>query len=1361
MNVNDYYVGLDIGTNSVGWAVTDTKYNILRKKGKSMWGVRLFEEGKTAAERRSARTNRRRLQRRNQRIELLQEIFREEIAKVDNKFFDRLKDSAFYPEDKKENQSNTIFNDSYYQDADYYKDFKTIYHLRRDLIMGEKEYDVRLVYLAIHHMMKNRGHFLFDSNITNITSFDTTFNTFRVCMNDEFGFDLDEVDKNKFEEILKNTSLSRTEKSKKLLDLCGIDGSKQFAEIIKLIIGLNCKISTIFDSAELEEIENNKISFASAKYDETRLALEDEIQEKTGVLDICQAVYNWTILSEILDGGAYNGKSFISIAKVKKYEKHHEDLIRLKDLIKQYCGKKAYDEFFTSDKINNYCAYVGTYKKNKKVNKKCTQEDLYKTVNGLLKKMPEDDENVIKIKSDMDNKTFLPKQVSKDNGVIPYQVNKVELECILENAQKYLPFLCEVDDSCNLTASEKIIKLFEFRIPYYVGPLNTAKGENCWMVRNDGYEGEKITPWNFNEVVDIDKSAEKFIRRMTNKCTYLHREDVLPKYSLLYSEYAVRNELNNIKLKGNPLPDKLRDGIYNDLFKKEKRVSKKRIAEYIKSFGYDVSKEDITGVDNILTTSLSSYIDMKKIFGNDIEVYSTKQMVEEIIRFLAIYGDDKKMLQRVIEKNYGNVITKEQLKQISSLKLQGWGRLSNRLLTELEGVNKDTGECTTVINELRNTSKNFMQIVASNDYTFSDCIEAENAGYKIQGDITYDNLVKDIVASPAIKRAVWQTIQIIEDIKKVMGKAPAKIFIEMARGGEEKKQKDSRKDKLIECYKAIDKECKTEWVNELTEITDSRLKSIKLFLYYTQMGMCMYTGTRIDLSQLDNATIWDRDHIYPQSKVKDDSLDNLVLVARSANAEKSDGMISTKIQTRMYDKWKYLKDKGLISEKKFNRLNRTEPFTDDELAGFINRQLVETRQSSKVVATLLKRIYEKTEIVYVKAGITADFKNHKNDKTGERDYVEDVKVRSINDYHHAKDAYLNIVVGNVYNTKFTNNPYKWIKKNSNNRNYSLNDIFKKDLLNDGNIVWKSGKEGTLKAVNSMLSKNDILYTRYSYCNKGLLFNQQLIKAPHDNEKAEIMVPAKAHMDANKYGGYDSVKPSHFMLVESKDKSGKLIRTIEVVPIYLKEKFQKGNEKLEEYCVTRYKLINPRIVLPVIKKGSLLSINGFLMNLNGSTGKQLLLQGAVQLCVSNADAEYIKKLEKYESDSNMRTDKKTVLQIDEYRGITHSQNEHIYELFISKLKNKIYSKRPANPVEKLVNAKEKYINLSLEEQSLFLMQILNLFKCKYGVTNAKVIGEGESMGKIQISKNVTLCKEIKLINQSPTGLYENVIDLLTI
>ena len=36
-----------------------------------------------------------------------------------------------------------------------------------------------------------------------------------------------------------------------------------------------------------------------------------------------------------------------------------------------------------------------------------------------------------------------------------------------------------------------------------------------------------------------------------------------------------------------------------------------------------------------------------------------------------------------------------------------------------------------------------------------------------------------------------------------------------------------------------------------------------------------------------------------------------------------------------------------------------------------------------------------------------------------KDDLNILKSRIANDYHHAKDAYLNIVVGNVYNEKFT------------------------------------------------------------------------------------------------------------------------------------------------------------------------------------------------------------------------------------------------------------------------------------------------------------------------------------------------------
>ena len=38
-----------------------------------------------------------------------------------------------------------------------------------------------------------------------------------------------------------------------------------------------------------------------------------------------------------------------------------------------------------------------------------------------------------------------------------------------------------------------------------------------------------------------------------------------------------------------------------------------------------------------------------------------------------------------------------------------------------------------------------------------------------------------------------------------------------------------------------------------------------------------------------------------------------------------------------------------------------------------------------------------------------------------------LKSRLVNDFHHAQDAYLNIVVGNTYYVKFTKNPKTLLK----------------------------------------------------------------------------------------------------------------------------------------------------------------------------------------------------------------------------------------------------------------------------------------------------------------------------------------------
>ena len=127
---------------------------------------------------------------------------------------------------------------------------------------------------------------------------------------------------------------------------------------------------------------------------------------------------------------------------------------------------------------------------------------------------------------------------------------------------------------------------------------------------------------------------------------------------------------------------------------------------------------------------------------------------------------------------------------------------------------------------------------------------------------------------------------------------------------------------------------------------------------------------------------------------------------RDINGEKTDIYpISEDIRQKMQPFWKILKEKGLINEEKYKRLTRNYELTDEELSSFVARQLVETQQSTKALATLLKKEYPSAKIVYSKAGNVSEFRNRKD--------KELPKFREINDLHHAKDAYLNIVVGNV------------------------------------------------------------------------------------------------------------------------------------------------------------------------------------------------------------------------------------------------------------------------------------------------------------------------------------------------------------
>lgn len=1337
----EYYLGLDLGTASTGWAITDPEYHVLRKHGKALWGVRLFESASTAEERRMFRTGRRRLDRRNWRIQILQEIFAEEICKIDPGFFLRMKESKYYPEDKRDINGNcpelpyALFVDNDFTDKDYHKKFPTIYHLRKMLMNTEDTPDIRLVYLAIHHMLKHRGHFLLSGDISEIKEFGTTFSKLlENIKNEELNWNL-ELRAEEYaivESILKDNMLNRSTKKTRLIKALKAKSTCEKA-VLNLLAGGTVKLSDIFGLEELNETERPKISFADNGYDDYIGEVENELGEQFYIIETAKAVYDWAVLVEIL--GEHTS---ISEAKVATYEKHKSDLRFLKKIVRKYLTKEEYKDIFvsTSDKLKNYSAYIGMTKINgKKVDlqsKRCNKEEFYDFIKkGVLKKIEGQPEYEY-LKEEIERETFLPKQVNKDNGVIPYQIHLYELKKILGNLRDKIDFIKENED--------KLVQLFEFRIPYYVGPLNKiddGKEEKfTWAVRKCN---EKIYPWNFDDVIDIEASAEKFIRRMTNKCTYLIGEDVLLKDSLLYSKYMVLNELNNLKLDGEKLSVELKQQLYTDVFCKYRKVTVKKVKNYLKCEGIISGNVEITGIDGDFKASLTAYHDFKEILtGTEL----AKKDKENIIMNIVLFGDDKKLLKKRMNRLYPQ-ITPNQLKKICALSYKGWGRFSKKFLEEIVVPAPETGEAWNIITALWESKNNLMQLL-SNEFQFMEEVETYNMGKQAK-TLSYET-VENMYVSPSVKRQIWQTLKIVKELEKVMKESPKRIFIEMAREKQESKRTESRKKQLMDLYKACKNEEK-DWVKELGAKKEQDLRSDKLYLYYTQKGRCMYSEEVIELEDLPDNTKCNIDHIYPQSKTMDDSLKNRVLVKTKYNETKLDKYpVNENIRRKRKVFWKSLLDGGFISKEKYERLVRNTELSPEELAGFIERQIVETRQSTKAVAEILKQVFPESEIVYVKAGTVSRFR---------KDF-ELLKVREVNDLHHAKDAYLNIVVGNSYYVKFTKNAALYVKENP-GRTFNLKKMFisKWDIERNGEVAWKAGGKGTIVTVKQTMNKNNILVTRQVHEAKGGLFDQQIMK----KGKGQIAIKESDERLASieKYGGYNKAAGAYFMLVESKDKKDKTIRTMEFIPLYLKNKIESEESIALNYLEKDRGLKEPKILVKKIKIDTLFDVDGFKMWLSGRTGDQLLFKGANQLLLSNEHAAIMKKILKF---VNRQKENKNLLLVDNDE-ITEEMLIQIYDMFYEKIKNTVYNVRLSAQEKTLSDKKKNFLNLKKEEKCVVLSEILHLFQCQSTSANLKMIGGPGKAGILVMNNNISKCNKISIINQSPTGVFENEIDLLKI
>lgn len=1362
--VKDYYIGLDIGTSSVGWAVTDEAYNVLKFNSKKMWGVRLFEDAETAEERRGQRGARRRLDRKKERLNLLQDFFAEEIDKVDPNFFLRLDNSDLYMEDKDQKLKSkyTLFNEKDFKDRDFHKKYPTIHHLLMDLIEDDSKKDIRLLYLACHYLLKNRGHFIFEGQkFDTKSSFENSLNELKVHLNDEYGLDL-EFDNENLINILTDSKLNKTAKKKELKSIIG--DTKFLKAVSAIMIGSSQKLVDLFDNPEdFDDSTIKSVDFSTTSFDDKYRDYELALGDKIALVNILKEIYDSSILENLLKEAdkSKDGNKYISQAFVKKYNKHGHDLKEFKRLVKEY-NKSAYFDIFRSEKVSdNYVSYTkSSISNNKRVKaeKFTDQEAFYKFTKKYLETIKDkiikangskaNLELIDEMLRDMEFKNFMPKMKSSDNGVIPYQLKLMELNKILENQSKHHEFLNVSDEHGSLC--DKIASIMEFRIPYYVGPLN-PESKYAWIKKQ---KDSKITPWNFKDVIDLDSSREEFIDSLIGRCTYLKDEKVLPKASLLYNEYMVLNELNNLKLNDLPISEEMKKKIFNQLFKTRKKVTLKTVANLLKK-EFNINGEILlSGTDGDFKQGLNSYNDFKAIVGDKVDSDDYRGKIEEIIKLIVLYGDDKSYLQKKIKAGYGKYFTDSEIKKMAGLSYKDWGRLSKKLLTGLEGVNKITGESGSIIHFMREYNLNLMELMSAS-FTFTEEIQKLNP--VDDRKLSYE-MVDELYLSPSVKRMLWQSLRIVDEIRNIMGTDPQKIFIEMARGKEEvKARKESRKNQLLKFYKDGKKAFIAELgedrysylLSEIEREEESRFRWDNLYLYYTQLGRCMYSLEPIDISELSSKNIYDQDHIYPKSKIYDDSIENKVLVKKNLNKDKGDKypIPDELLNKNCYAYWKILYDKGLIGQKKYTRLTRRTGFTDDELVQFISRQIVETRQATKETANLLKNICKNSEIVYSKAENASRF----------RQEFDIVKCRTVNDLHHMHDAYINIVVGNVYNTKFTKDPMNFVKKQEKARSYNLENMFKYDVKRGGYTAWivdddeGTVKNATIKRIRKELEGTNYRFTRMNYIGTGGLFDQNLMR------KGKGQIPQKENSkksDIDKYGGYNKASSAYFILVESDGKNSRE-KTLETIPIIIHNKVKHGDkEVLDNYLKENLGLKKPKILLDRIKINSLIKLDGFYYNIKGKTGNSISVAGSIQLILNNKDQKLVKKMDKFLAKKKDNKDIKVSLM----DNIKEEELLDLYKNLSYKLNNGIYSNKRNNQASNIAQSFDIFRSLSIEDKIDTLSQILLIFQSVNNGCDLKSLGLSAKTGVVFIPKKINY-QEFKIINQSITGLFENEVDLL--
>lgn len=542
-----------------------------------------------------------------------------------------------------------------------------------------------------------------------------------------------------------------------------------------------------------------------------------------------------------------------------------------------------------------------------------------------------------------------------------------ELVALLEKQGEYYP---AIKHDCKL-----ILELYDSKREYFEGPGSEDSPTPYGRYRYD--EDGKI--------IKVD-----LIELMRGKCTFFPDEKRIAKNSYTACLFNLLNDLNNMTAAGMAITYE----------------QKKELVETYIDTGKNVNLQNIAKITGVKQGELRGY----RIDKDEKPVFTEFIGYKDILKAMNAVGCELGLIKgnREVIDDIAEILTKEKDVNVRYAELIKIGiptdaaeelkKLSR--FTQYHSLSKRAMEL--ILDDLWESNENQMQL-------FSKAGLFKTEKRELRGmNIPFDG--SDWIVSTITKRAVNEAVKVINEarawVRKRYKEEFTEIVIEMAR----EKNSDEQKafiNKMQKQNEAISRSVRE--LVQMKKLNGKQFEMIKLLL--EQDFKCAYSLAPIGISHVLNGCL-EIDHIIPRSWSFDDSLANKVVVFTTENSAKGQATPHQyltsgrgKVSYAEYQEW-VLKNGRYNKKKRENLLYEGHP--QQELNGFINRNLVDTRYACKEVLNLLQDYFKANELAtkvsVVKGSFTHAF----------RKKAQLSKERDTTHAHHAQDA---LIVAGLSNTQ--------------------------------------------------------------------------------------------------------------------------------------------------------------------------------------------------------------------------------------------------------------------------------------------------------------------------------------------------------